>query len=56
MSTLAFPCLFSHFIVVSDGHVQTIPTSVKQVFLQLVLFLAYHVYHRFSLDPFLYGH
>jgi hypothetical protein len=27
-----------------------------QSFLQLVLPIAYHVYHHFELDPFLYGH
>jgi hypothetical protein len=37
-------------------HVQIISISVEQAFLQLVLLLAYHVYHHFGLDPFLYGH
>jgi hypothetical protein len=65
MSTLIFPCLSSHcylrlhytlvLLEVSDRHVQTISTYVAQVFLQLVLHLAYLVYHRSTLDPFLYG-
>jgi hypothetical protein len=40
---------------VSVGYVQIISTSVGQAFLQLVLPLAYHVYRRSGLDPFLYG-
>jgi hypothetical protein len=40
---------------VSVAHVQTISTGVGQAFLQLVLPLAFHVYHRSKLDP-LYGH
>ena len=39
---------------VSVGHVQTISTGVGQAFLQLMLPLIYHVYHRSELDPFLY--
>ena len=37
---------------VSVGHVQIISTGVGQAFLQLVLPLIYHVYHRSELDPF----
>ena len=39
---------------VSVRHVQTISTGVGQAFIQLVLPLIYHVYHRSELDPFLY--
>jgi hypothetical protein len=36
---------------VSVGHVQTISTDIGQVFVQLMLRLAYHLYHRSGLDP-----
>ena len=53
-----YPGLGFHYapvpLEVSVGHVQTISTGVGQAFLQLVLPLIYHVYHRFELDPFLY--
>jgi hypothetical protein len=39
---------------VSVGHVQTISIDVGQAFLQFMLPLAYHVYHRSILDHFLY--
>ena len=67
MSTSAGPCLSSYYhralgfhyalvpLAVSVGHVQTISASVGQAFLQLVLSLAYHVYHHFELDPSLYA-
>jgi hypothetical protein len=67
MSTLVFLFPFSHCYHALGSHyalaslevfvenVQTISTHVGQVFLQLVLLLAYHVYHHFGLNP-LYGH
>jgi hypothetical protein len=36
--------------------VQTISTGVRQAFLQLMLALSYHVYHRSKFNPFLYPH
>jgi hypothetical protein len=68
MSNLFFIFLFSHCyhtlgchytlapLEVFVGYVQTISINVGQAFLQLVLPLAYIVYHYFRLDPFLYGH
>ena len=35
------------------GHGQTTSTDIGQAFLQLVLCLGDHVYHRFELGPFL---
>jgi hypothetical protein len=32
------------------------PIDVVQAFLQLVLPLAYHIYHHLDFDSFLYGH
>jgi hypothetical protein len=61
MSTSAFPCLSSYYYHVlgfhytplptefSVRHVQTISISIREAFLQLVLPLAYHIYHGFSL-------
>jgi hypothetical protein len=40
---------------ISVGHAQTTSTDVGQAFLQLVLPVAYHIYHRPELDPFMYG-
>jgi hypothetical protein len=57
MLTLVFLCLFSHCycglgphytlvpLEVSIRHVQTISSNIQQVFLQLMVHLAYHVYH-----------
>jgi hypothetical protein len=64
MSTLLFLCLpsycyhvlGSHYALGSVGHVQTILAGVGQAFLQLVLTLAYHIYHHSKLNLFLYGH
>jgi hypothetical protein len=41
---------------VSIRNIKTISPGIGQAFLQLVLTLAYHVYHHLGLDPFLYGH
>jgi hypothetical protein len=68
MLTLIFLFLSSHYyrilgshytltpLEVLVGHVQIILTDVGQTFLQLVLSLAYHVYHYSGFDPFLYVH
>jgi hypothetical protein len=67
MSTSVFPCLSSHYyrvlefyymlvpLEVSIRNIKTISPGIGQPF-QLVLTLAYHVYHHFGLDTFLYGH
>jgi hypothetical protein len=54
-----YHALGSHYAMVSlevsVGHVQTISIGFGRAFLQLLLHLAYHIYHRSRLDPF-YGH
>jgi hypothetical protein len=47
----------SHYTLVSleVSHVQITSIGVGQAFLQLVLTISYHLYHRFELDR-LYGH
>jgi hypothetical protein len=63
MLTSTFSSLSSHcyrvlefyYALVLVGYVQTISTGVGQAFFsQLVLPLAYHIYHHFGLDLFLY--
>jgi hypothetical protein len=67
MSSSVFLFLSSHYyralasdyalapLKVSVEHVQSISTNVGQVFLQMVLPLAYYLYHHFGFDS-LYGH
>jgi hypothetical protein len=57
LSCLRIPLRYTPVpLKVSIVHVHTISTSVGQAFLQMMLSLAYHIYHRSVLDTFLYGH
>jgi hypothetical protein len=39
------------YLDVSIIHVKTITIGIGQVFFQLMISLAYHIYHRFRLNP-----